>query len=575
MIRHRHFIFVLLFIITSSIGAQSQYPKDYFIPPVDFQLSLSGTFAELRANHFHSGIDIRTNGEEGKPVFACADGYVSRIKISAFGFGKALYIDHPNGYTTVYAHVNGFNPIIDKWVKSEQYRLEQFETDLFPPKDLLLVRQGEMVCYSGNSGSSEGPHLHFEIRNTKTEMPVDPQLFGFQIKDYIRPAITGIRIYPEGAGSRVNGQTNTTDFETAGWGPVYRLKNPDTLLISGDFSIGVMAYDLLNGSKNKNGVSSYSVYIDSLLKFDWLAETFSFSESRYINSFIDYAEYYRSGQRYMRTKVAPNNSLSMYKSAGSRGIFTTTPDSVHSVKIVVKDANKNESILRFSLRGQGKPEILKKAADDKPMISCAKENNNYSAKGITINIPGKSIYEDLTLSYKALKPLITTCSVIHQIHYQEVPLHNYIDLSVAVDSGFVKYGNKLLLAKIRPGKSPSAAGGKYEAGKISARVREFGNYAVMADTAAPVIKPLNISEGKNIAKQATIRISISDNLSGIDTYNAWLNNKWILMDYDAKNRLLQYKIDERLTKGSNEFLIKVVDACGNTGTYEATVINQK
>ncbi|NTW26366.1 MAG: M23 family metallopeptidase, partial [Lentimicrobium sp.] len=481
MFHFRYLIFILFFFLTTTIGAQNQYPKDYFIPPVDFQLSLSGTFAELRANHFHSGIDIRTNGEENKPIFACAEGYVSRIKISAFGFGKALYIDHPNGYTTVYAHVNGFNPLIDNWVKSEQYRLEQFEADLFPPKGLLTVKQGELICYSGNSGSSEGPHLHFEIRNTKTEMPVDPQLFGFQIKDFIRPVISGIRIYPEGEGATVNGKTNASDFETAGWGPVYRLKKPDTLLIGGDFSIGMMSYDLLNGSKNKNGVSSYTVYIDSVPAFDWLAETFSFSETRYINSFIDYEHYYKSGQRYMRTKVATNNKLGMYRLPGNRGVFNTTPDSMHSVKIVVKDANKNESILRFVIKGVRKIETNKKASSDNPTISCLKEKNNFSDKGITITIPGKSIYEDLTFSYKASKALTTTCSAVHHVHTPEVPLHNYIDLSVAVDSAFMKYGNKLLLAKIRQGKSPSAIGGKYEDGKITARVREFGSYAVMAD----------------------------------------------------------------------------------------------
>lgn len=575
MFHLRHLLFYLLLLISATIDAQTRYPQDYFIPPVDFQLSLSGTFAELRANHFHSGIDIRTNGEENKPIFACADGYVSRIKISAFGFGKALYIDHPNGYTTVYAHLNGFNPLIDNWIKSEQYRLEQFETDLFPPKGLLTVAQGEIICYSGNSGSSEGPHLHFEIRNTKSEMPIDPQLFGFQIKDYIRPVISGIRIYPEGEGATVNGKTNASDFETAGWGPVYRLKKPDTLLIGGDFSIGIMAYDLLNGSKNKNGVSSYTVYIDSVPAFDWLAETFSFNDTRYINSFIDYEQYYRSGQRYMRTRLAPNNKLGMYKLTDSRGVFNTTPYSLLSVKVVIKDANKNESILRFVVKGVSKIETNKKVNGDNPTISCSKEKNNYSDKGISISIPGKSIYEDLSLSYKASKPLTTTCSPVHQVHTPEVPLHNYIELLVAVDSAWMKYGDKLLLAKIRQGKSPSAIGGTYEAGKISARVREFGAYAVMADTTAPVIKPLNISNGKNIADQSTIRISISDNFSGISTYNAWLNKKWILMDYDAKNNLLLYKKDERLLEGSNEFLIKVEDDRGNSSTFEATLLNQQ
>lgn len=563
---------ILLLISHLTLNAQREYPGDYFISPVEFPISLSGTFAELRANHFHSGIDIRTQGEEGKKILACADGYVSRIRISPYGFGKAIYITHPNGFTSVYAHLRNLNSAIEQWVKSEQYRLEQFDVDLFPPRGLLPVVKGETICFSGNSGSSQGPHLHFEIRDSNTEMPVDPLLFGFPVKDFIRPAMTACRIYPAEGGSLVNGQSGPVNFELAGWGPVYRLKHPDTLKTAGGFSIGLQAHDLLGGSNNKNGISGYAVYIDSVLQFDWQAETFVFSESRYINSFIDYAQYQKNGQRFIMTRIAPNSKLSMYKFAGNRGIFTIKPGVVSQVKVVIRDASGNESVLRFMAGGAATDKPAKTEMGGKLIFSYLTPNN-FSNKDISISIPGNCLYDSLYFSYKMTPALPGSCAPVHHIHTPDIPLHDYIDISVTVDSVYRHLGQKLLLAIVRPGRKPSTAGGTYENGRIKARIREFGQYTVMADTTAPVIKALNITNGKSIAKQQSIRMSISDNFSGIKTYNGYLNGKWILMDFDAKNRLLEYKRDERLLQGTNEFLLEVEDDCGNQSTYKATLLN--
>lgn len=572
MLKKKYNILLIFLLMALFSKAQEQYPNDYFISPVDFPISLSGTFAELRANHFHSGIDIRTQGVEGKPVFACADGYVSRIKISPFGFGKALYITHPKGYTTVYAHLSGFNKAIDAWVRSEQYRLEQFDVDLFPGKNQLIVSQGEIVAYSGNSGSSQGPHLHFEIRNAKNEMPINPQLFSIPIKDFIRPGITSLRVYPEGQGSLINGKPGPSTFETAGWGPVHRLKTTDTVQIAGNFSFGIQVYDLLNGSNNKNGISKYSIYIDSVLCFECQANTFSFSESRYINSLIDYQQYYKNGQRYMKSRIAPNNKLSMYSFPGNRGIFTAAPNVVQKIKITATDGAGNESVLRFTVKGSKVAKLEENPKTDQLIFSYLTPNN-YSNKYISISIPGNCLYDSINFTYSMSKRLATTCSPVHQIHTPEIPLQEYFDVSVKVDSTFKNLGSKLLLAAIRPGKSASSAGGKYENGFVKARIRDFGQYAVMADTTDPVIKAVNISNGKSIASQATIRMRISDDFSGINTYRATLNGKWILMEYDAKNQRLEYQRDDRLITGKNDFLLIVEDGCGNSASYSAVLIN--
>ncbi len=567
------FLTIFIIIINClSVFAQDSYPKDYFRSPVDFPISLSGTFAELRANHFHSGIDIRTQGEEGKNVYACADGYVSRIKISPFGFGKALYINHSNGYTTVYGHLQKLSPAIEAWLIAEQYKLKKFEVDLFPQKDLLKVKKGDVICYSGNSGSSEGPHLHFEIRETKTEMAVNPQLFGILIRDFIRPVITSVRIVPEGSTSKVNGKSGLLVPELTGWGPDYKLKDKNVINVVGSFSLGIKTYDVLNGSDNKNGIYRFAVYIDSVLTFNWQAEKFSFSETRYINSLIDYGNYIRKGERYITTRIAPNNKLSMYNNFANRGIFTPIPDSVYQVKLIISDASNNESVLRFAVKGEKSVSSKKEEINHSPIFSYLK-TNTFSEKGFKIVVPGDCLYDDLKFTYSVSNAQPNTCSKVYQIHNSETPLHDYIDLIINVDSAYRSLSNKLILAKLRPGKSPSSAGGKFENGNLKARIREFGQYAVMADSTAPFIKPLNISNGKSIADQQTIRIAISDNLSGIKSYNATLNGKWILMDYDAKNRLLEYKRDDRLVKGVNEFLLIVADDCGNESSYKATLQN--
>ncbi|MFH1120007.1 MAG: M23 family metallopeptidase [Bacteroidota bacterium] len=571
--RRNHILFFILLLFNAfHIKAQFPYPGDYFRSPVDFPISLSGTFAELRGNHFHSGIDITTQKEEGKNIYACADGYISRIKISPYGFGKALYITHPNGYTTVYAHLSSFNNTIDQWLRAEQYKLELFEVDLFPKKNELHVNKGEIVCYSGNSGSSEGPHLHFEIRDSESEKPIDPQLFGFEIRDFIRPAILSLRIYPEGGESSIANMVTEYTPELSGWGPVYRLKNKDTVNVAGSFSLGLLCHDLLNGNKNRNGISSYSVYIDSILKFNWQAETFSFSETRYINSFIDFAHFYKSGQRYIRTKIDPNNKLSMYRNADNRGVFTTIPGSILHVRITVSDASKNESILRFIIRGVEGEKPEQTGVTGKPVISCLK-SNTFEYHGITMVFPENSLYDDLFFDFSFEDAGSNTCSPYYNIHHPEVPLHDYINLTILMDSIFHVYGSKMTLASIKPGKAPYSIGGEFKNGLFKAKIREFGQYTVMLDTLPPVIKPLNISEGKIITTQQTIRLSIRDDFSGIKSYRATLNGKWILMDYDAKNRLLEYKRDNRLFDGKNEFLLRVEDYCGNASKFEAILIN--
>jgi hypothetical protein len=577
--------FILIFLIFN-ITARSQSAHDsYFIAPLDGVLQLSGTFAELRGNHFHSGIDLRTGSKEGLPVRACADGYVVRIKVQQGGFGKAVYINHPNGYTTVYAHLLSFNDEINDFTRAKQYEAESFEVDLFPPKGLLRVNKGDIIASSGNSGASEGPHLHFEVRETNTEFPVDPLLFGFPVKDWIRPTMHGLRIYPEGRNSAVNGSNLPVNLSLVGWGPVYRLKISDTVTITGKYSLGLSATDLLNETSNRNGIVRYAVYIDSVPVFEWKAVKFGFHETRYINSFIDYPHYYSTNQRFMRTHVDPGNKLSMYSYKPGNGLFFVVPGSLHNVKIVVADSKQNESILRFIVKGlpystvTGKPVIAKES--DLPggiknkagLLFTIDKTNTFATPGIRISLPGKCLYDSIRFEYSETSPQPGMFTPVYQIHYPNVPLQDFFDLSIKVDSIVGLSTQKFTIVRLNTLNKPNSAGGKYENGYMKLRTRDFGKYAVMADTTAPVIKPVNFKDGIEVKNLPAIKITINDNLSGIRTYRGTLNNSWILMDYDAKNRLLTYERDALLLPGENILTLTVVDGVGNTTVKQWKINN--
>ncbi len=566
----RLYLTFLLFGIGICASAQSSYPQNLFVPPVDFPMLLSGTFAELRSNHFHSGIDIKTGGEEGKKINAVADGYISRIRVSPYGFGKAIYIQHNNGYTTVYGHLRNFTPEIEKWVKSEQYRLQNFDVDLFPTKDIFKVQQGKQIAWSGNSGSSQGPHLHFEIRDSRTEEPIDPILFGFDIKDFTRPTLNGFRIYPANIASTVNGSTKTFQAELSGWGPNYRLKTMDTVKVSGEVYFGLEAFDLLNGASNKNGINLVKVFVDSELQFYWEANKFSFAETRYLNSMIDYATFHHSGNRYFLTRIAPQNKLSMYKSPINGGIIKTKAGKSQKIRILLADGKRNESELNFIIKGVVGNSVAADKIIGAQQFSC-QTLNQFRNPHISISMPGKCLYEDIPFEYAAEPSKPWSCAMIHKIHDPATPLHDYFDISIRIDSACKAKTAQLIVVKLNKNNRPVYAGGEIDGQFIKARIREFGNYTLMADSTAPKIKAVNIINGKTLQNQKNIQMTISDDLSGIKSYNGFLNGQWILMDFDAKNSLLRYDFDDRLKSGKNQFKLEVIDNVGNKGVYEATL----
>ena len=564
----KHFAITLITLIISLSGFGQSYPKDYFRPPLDIELYLSGTFGELRSNHFHSGMDIRTQEKPGFRVYAIADGYVSRIKVAPGGYGRALYITHPNGYVSVYGHLQKYNKQLNEYVTKEQYRRESYSVDLYFKKGQFPVKKGEVVAWTGDSGRSGGPHLHFEIRDAATQKPINPLLFGFKVKDNKRPLINILKIYPADNNSLVNGKNSALEVRTEWAGSKYRLKGNDTIDISGKAYFGINTYDPFNGGKNKNGVYTIKMSVDSIQVYSHKLETFSFDETRYINSFMDYKEFKQKRRTIQKSYIQPNNRLSIYKDVINRGIINFNDNKIHKITYFVSDVPGNTSSLEFWVKSS---EVPVTGNSDKPKGTLFTYSglNKFEKEGISFTVPGKALYDTLYFKFATSPAPPAGFSEVYHLHYDYVPLQTWCQLGISAQNVPDKLTSKALIAKIDDKGEISSAGGDFKDGKVTTKVREFGNYFITIDTVPPEIRPANIKSGKDISKQNSIRIKVTDDLSGIKSYRPTLNGKWILMENDVKNNMLIYRYDDRLKKGENIFELKVTDEKGNTSTYKA------
>jgi len=572
-----YFLKYLLLLIppTNFIIAQEIYPQSYFISPIEIPLQLSGTFAELRSDHFHSGLDIRTGEKEGLKVFAVASGYVSRIKVSSGGYGKAIYISHPNGYVSVYGHLQQFAGVIGDYVKKEQYANESFEVDLYPEAGQIQVTKGEIIGLSGNSGSSGGPHLHFEIRDENSQKPVNPLLFGFKVEDKSPPVLNLLKVYPAGRQSQVEYANSSADFFLVNTGSYWSLSNRDTIQISGKVYFGIGTWDLFNNGNNKNGVYSIKLIADSLTVYQHQMESFSFDETRYINSLIDYSNWSRKKRLIQKSYIQPNNHLSIYQGVVNNGIISFNDEKVHTMIYEVADIAGNISTLKFYVKSEREDNAQRSNEiqnGDTNQIFTYKKDNEFHTDNVIFKVPGSALYDTMTFTYEELPGDGKMFSAIHRLHSEDFPLHSWCELSILAESVSSGLKQKALIVKLDNDKNFISVGGNWKEGYIHAQIREFGEYCVVADTVPPVIKPLNINNNKIITGQDTLSVTMADMLSGINSYRGTLNGHWILMEYDAKNDLLFYKFDQHLKKGENNFELIVSDGKNNISKYKANLI---
>ncbi len=553
-------------LFSQDIYVSKNYPKTDFRLPLDLPPSLAGSFGEIRGGHFHSGLDFRTNQREGYPVYAVADGYVSRLRVQIGGFGNAVYITHPNGYTSVYAHLQRFNDRITQIIRDYQYRKESFDVDfpLLPVE--ISVKKGEIIAWSGNTGSSGGPHLHFEIRDSETEETVNPQLFGINVPDRIKPVISALYMYRLN-GNPFNESTLSQYFQVVGSNGNYRLNKSPVINFSKEVGFGISAIDQQFAGGNKNGVYSIELQLDSQTIFESVVERFSFENTRAVNSHIDYPAYLLHRRVVQKSFIEPGNPLGIYKTALNYGLIHLEDEKVHQLKYIVKDAGGNTSTLSFNIRNN--PEAVLAAPEKTGLQRFAfNTENTFSAEGVRVTVPKGTLYNDINFNYSK-SPRAAGFSSVHNIHTRLIPVHSNYDLWIKPDRPVPDYlKSKLLIADTRG----ISYGGSFDEkdGFVKASPRVFGNFYVSIDTIPPTIRPLNLYDEKSLDSQRKISFRISDNLSGINSFRGTIDGQWVLMEFDSKTATLWHTFDYRTGPGKHLFQLVVTDNTKNSRSYTAT-----
>lgn len=552
----------LLILISVSLLAQAEPDTRDFRSPLDIPLILAGTFGELRSNHFHSGLDLKTQQREGLPVYAIGPGTVSRIKISHWGYGKALYIAHPNGYTSVYAHLQKFSPEIEAYVKKAQYDQRSYEIELFPEHGKLLVDQGEVIAFSGNTGGSSGPHLHFEIRNSTTEHPINPLLFGYEVRDATEPTLLEAYAYPLSQTSQVSGSTERIKLNIRRQADGTYVS--DTLSVIGDIGFGVHTYDRQDMAANKNGPYAIKQLVDGKLYTDIVFDRFSFGESRLINTLIDYEHFGQTYDRVQRLFRAPGNRLSLFETPENDGKVSVQSGSTKTVEIVISDLKENKTLLRIPLQGKRLPQQNKTSKRGGDHYVLAARPNTFEMEGAKVFFPAQTFYEDFALRLEMKEGKFT-------IHDNTVPAHRRFTLSFDVDHLPEEERRQWFIARLDKRGRPSFVK-TYRRGNIfSARTRNLGTYTLERDTTAPKIRPKNFKARQWLTNYRYLRLHISDDLSGISSYKASLNGEWILMEYEPKTNTLTYDFSDNVSSTSqNELRVELLDNAGNATEYTVT-----
>jgi murein DD-endopeptidase MepM/ murein hydrolase activator NlpD len=556
----RRYFFLLLFVICNTTIASAQrmnYPQDYFIAPIEAPLYLAGTFGELRGNHFHSGIDIKTQGRVNMPVLAAAEGYVSRIKVSPYGFGRALYLQHPNGYTTVYAHLRSFTPAIEDYLEAEQKRRKSNEVDLFPTAGQISFEKGEQIALSGNSGGSGGPHLHFEIRSTATEKIINPLLFGFEVTDNIYPELKDLQIYLFNKQEALGQKQHSLLDEGQG---KYRLSGEGKVAVQGDFAFGIHAIDKLNGASNRNGVYELKLCVNNDLFYHFQMETYAFAETRYLNSHIDFALKDCCKRVLHKLYLDPNNQLSVYPHGSKGALLSFEKDTVVMIRIEAADIEGNTSELEFQLDYKFK-DSAEYLSENLPLEKWSYQAaNQYDQKGLSLDFKAGSFYRDIYLEHEVKTPCTDCLSDIHSIGSTAIPVQRYYDLAIKLKYLSPKWdAKKLCIVGLKEGNIVAYEGGVYSQGLVKTRTRNFGDFAIAIDSLAPSIKATNFASGKSIENKKLLFIEIRDNLSGINKYNAWIDDQWWPLYYDVKKKRLILNIEDLSVETAKHSLRLVVE----------------
>jgi murein DD-endopeptidase MepM/ murein hydrolase activator NlpD len=548
-------------LLCSSLFAQTDYPKDYFSPPLAIPMQLSGNFGELRPNHFHAGFDFKTMQKEGLEVHAVADGYVSRIKISTFGNGKTIYITHPNGYTSVYGHLQRSTDSIENYIKKTHYKEQSFEIEMFPKFKELVIKKGQIIALSGNTGASEGPHLHFEFRDTKSEKIINPLFFGFDnyLKDTKKPVISGVYVYPLDNITTVNRSQRPLLLNLSLQKDGSYVS--DKVKTNGTIGFGINASDYDDVSFNKNGVFKVESFFNGSLTFGYQFDTYSFDEMRYVNALIDYERYKKTQQRVQKLFMKNQYNLSIIKADATKGELKIVPNLGAVYRIEVSDFYGNKSLVSIPISYDSSPAIIEPELLPSNYRVKANKDSNFTKDNMSVFFPAGTFYEDFNLNFDVKNDTLYLDEDI-------VPAHTNFTIGIE-DHKYTEIQKEKLYIGIIEGKKISYNTTYRKENMFTAKVKTLGKYTLVLDTIAPKISMAKPIEGKWLSDQKTIQCTISDDGAGIKSYNGYLNGKWILLEYDNKTKKVIHDFDDGIVaEGANELKLVVIDNVGNSTIFE-------
>ena len=526
--------------------------------PIDLPLNLSGTFGEFRSSHFHYGLDVTTNKKPGYNVYSIDSGSVVRINVSTSGYGKALYINHPNGLTSVYAHLKEFSPKIQEYIKTQQYLNKSYSVQKFFNNSEMQVNKGDLIGYTGNTGGSSGPHLHFEIRDTKSQNPINPLSFNYKYDDSNRPIIKSLYLFNE---DDIFKKRNSKKYEIKKIND--SLYIADKIVYSNKIGIGIEVYDRQsNNNYNRNGVYEVKMFIDSVLNFSYKMDKINIDESVFRKIFYDYLLLKTKKKRIQKVYYPLNSKLNFLNHNVNTGIFKSTDKYEKDVLIEVSDWNNNKSYLNFKIEGITS-NIIEKSIDGIEVVPSQKyliKKNN-----IEIGFKKNSFFNKVALNIEYQNDTLRIDEDIYPLRKSyNIKIYKQVEDSIIKRQSYIGLINKNgTVSYLKTNKKDNF---------FSTNSSILGSYTLSRDSINPEVKPLNFSLNKDISDQKTIRLRIYDKTSGIKSYNVFINNKWALFEHEPKSNLIFHNIDDGIIKnGENKITIKVIDGVGNKTEFNSKV----
>ena len=556
----RYYLLTIFFLYASIINSQNS--GDY---PLEIPIILSGTFGELRPNHFHAGIDIKTKGTEGFKVYSIGDGYVSRIQITHGGYGKALYIKHDNGQSSVYAHLKKFSPKIEKIVKEIQYSKESYTFRTYPPQDEIRISEKELIGFSGNTGRSFGPHLHYELRD-EFDRPINPMAFkNYTVSDTISPVVLGLyyKLIPKNSVSGSNSSFNELKLTKIS----DNLFISDTLKISGSVGFGVNSFDRMNNTWNKMGLSNIKTNIDGDEIFEMDLNSFSYDEWRHINTFIDYPSYKNKKIKIQKLYIEEFNPLDMYeRSLGNGVVEVNKSNEIYLYSVKLFDFNKNQSEILVPIKWKKQNDLSTRKLNFNNMFTVNKDSiYNFKFPSALVSIEKNSFYTDKKIQ------IFEENNLLH-VDKDSIPLLKGITIKMDVSRYNDSIRNRTYIGRIGENKKSSFVSSRKEENYIVAKVNNLGDFMIKIDSIKPNISVIDISDNQWISNRKKLTIKISDNESGINDYRGTINDKWILLEYNPMKGILSYDFNDNVNNddAKNILEIEIEDNVGNVKNLTKT-----